>query len=286
MNANVRGRHAGHWIAYVLLLLCALLFLYPFYIAVINSLIGWNDLPVMLPTRLLWENYRYVFTTETIDFWAFTLNSAIICAIMVVTATLSSGMVGYAFARLQAPGRSFLFGVLLSTMMVPAIVTQIPTYLLLFNYKMLDTFVPWLIWGIGGGVGGGAAYFVFFYRQFFSGIPKELEEAARMDGCSFFRTYWNIFLPLSLPVVATVAILNFQWNWSDSISGFLFMKQHHYPLAVALSVLGYVQEGASNVIIQPVSIAAGLLATIPVFVVFFLGQRYLVEGIATTGVKG
>jgi multiple sugar transport system permease protein len=270
------------WI-YLIIIFCALLFMFPMYLSLINSLNSWSAIPSLLPTSFNWENYR--FATTMIDFWLYVKNSFIYCAIVVITATFTSGLVGYAFARIQVPGRNFLFMLVLSTLMVPGIITQIPTYILFHKLHLLDTFLPWIIWGIGGGVGGGAAYLVFFYRQFFAAIPKELEEAARIDGCSIFRTYWSIFLPLSLPVVATASIITFQWIWNDNFTPFLFMKQEHYNLATALSSIGYFLND-TKILIQPVSVAAGLMFTIPVLLTFFLGQRYIVEGIVTTGIKG
>lgn len=281
-GAGAVGR-SKNTLTYILLILCSLIFIFPLYIALVNSLQKWNAPASFLPSVFKWSNYKDA--TTMIAFWKYSLNSVIICAIIVATSTVSSGLAGFAFARLRAPGRNLLFFIVLSTMMVPGIVTLIPTYILFHKYGFLDTYVPWLLWGFGGGIGGGAAYFIFFYRQFFAGIPKELEEAARIDGCSIFRTYWNIFLPLSLPVVATVSILSFQWNWGDSINGFIFLKQDHYPLAVALSMLTYTLQDSKQ-IIQQISIAAGLLSCLPVLVAFFLGQRYIVEGIVATGIKG
>ncbi|QGQ98161.1 carbohydrate ABC transporter permease [Paenibacillus psychroresistens] len=282
MRATTANKAPSGFI-YLIVIFCALLFIFPVYLSLINSLNSWNAIPGLIPRGFNWENYK--FATTMIDFWLYTKNSIILCAIVVFTATFTSGLVGYAFARIQVPGRNFLFLLVLSTLMVPGIITQIPTYILFHKLHLLNSFLPWLIWGIGGGVGNGSAYFVFFYRQFFSTIPKELEEAARIDGCSIFRTYWSIFLPLSLPVVATVAIITFQWNWSDNFTPFLFMSQEHYNLATALGSIGYFVAD-TKLIIQPVSVAAGLMFILPVLLTFFIGQRFIVEGIVTTGIKG
>jgi ABC-type glycerol-3-phosphate transport system permease component len=265
-------------ILYIALILCSIVFLFPLYLAIVNSLAPWYTSPSIILKAFRIENYFYA--TTMIEFWHYLKNSLILCAIVLFTSTLSSGLVGYAFARLQAPGRNILFMIVLSTMMLPGIVTQIPTYILFHKYGLLNTYLPWLLWGIGG-----SAFFIFLYRQFFAQIPKELEEAARIDGCSIFRTYWNIFLPMSLPVVATVSIMNFQGTWGDFMSPFIFLKQDLYPLATALGMISYVEPG-SKVVIQPVTVAAGILFMIPVILTFFFGQRYIVEGIVTTGVKG
>lgn len=271
-------RQKGSIVLYAALILCSVIFIFPLYLAIVNALSAWYTTPGLKPQGFHLENFKYAVTM--IDFWLYLKNSVIIIVISLVASTLSSGLVGYAFARIAAPGRNFFFMVVLSTMMVPAIVTQIPAYILFYKYGFLNTFWPWVLWGIGGN-----AFFIFLYRQFFSSVPKELEEAARIDGCSIFRTYWNIFLPMSLPVVATVGIMSFQGSWGDFMTPFMFLKQEHYPLATALSTKSYIVEGSKQVL-QPVSTAAALLLIVPVVVVFFLGQRYIVQGIVTTGVKG
>jgi multiple sugar transport system permease protein len=268
----------GSFIIYALILLCSVIFLFPMYLALVNALTAWYTLPTIAPSAFHFENFK--FATTLIDFWTFAQNSLILCGISLVTSTVTSGLVGYAFARINVPGRGFLFMIILSTMMLPGIVTQIPTYILFYKIGFINTYWPWILGGIGGN-----AFFIFLYRQFFSAIPKEMEEAARIDGCSIFRTYWNIFLPLSFPVVATVAILNFQGTWGDVITPFMFLKPEHYPLATALSVISYTASGTKQIITQ-VSLASAILFMIPVVLTFFLGQRFIVEGIVTTGVKG
>jgi ABC-type glycerol-3-phosphate transport system permease component len=248
------------------------------YLAFVNALSSWYSPPAIGLSAFHFENFKYA--TTLIDFWKFARNSLVLCGISLVTSTVTSGLVGYAFARIDAPGRGLLFMIILSTMMLPGIVTQIPTYILFYKIGFLNTYWPWILGGIGGN-----AFFIFLYRQFFSAIPREMEEAARIDGCSIFRTYWMIFLPMSLPVVATVAILNFQGTWGDVITPFMYLKQEHYPLATALSIISYTAGGTKQIITQ-VSIAAGILFMIPVVITFFLGQRHIVEGIVTTGVKG
>jgi len=267
----------GKIIRYFLLLFCSLIFLFPLYLAIINSVAGWYSPPVLIPKAWHWENYYYA--TVLIDFWRYLKNSFIIVGIVVPISTITSGLVGYAFARLKAPGKNALFMIVLSTMMLPGIVTQIPTYVLFHKIRLLDTFWPWLFWAIGGN-----AFFIFMYRQFFITIPVELEEAACIDGCSIFRTYWNIILPISMSVVATVAILTFHGSWNDVTGPFMYLSQEKYPLATALSMIGYTEQG-SNQIINQVSLAAGLILAIPVIITFFAGQRYIVEGIVTTGIK-
>jgi ABC-type glycerol-3-phosphate transport system permease component len=266
-----------YWL-YAVLIFCSLLFLFPLYLAIVNSMEDWYTIPKVVPDTFRIQNYYDAM--RLIDFWRYAGNSVIISGIAVVISSFTSGLVGYAFARISAPGRGILFMCVLSTMMLPQIVTQIPTYILLHRIGLINTFLPFVLWAIGGN-----AFFIFLYRQFFMGIPVELEESARIDGCSIFRTYWNIFLPISVPVVATVMILNFQGSWNDVAGPFMYLRQAQYPLATALSMIGYKANGSTQ-IIQQVSIAAGLMLIIPVLVTFFLGQRHIVDGIVTTGIKG
>ncbi|KRF42279.1 carbohydrate ABC transporter permease [Paenibacillus sp. Soil787] len=276
---NTGASRFGLYLVYALLLVFSVVFIIPLFLTASNSLSPWFSIPGFLPQGFHIENYK--FATTMIDFWKYLKNTVIICVISVATTTFSSGLVGYAFSRIQAPGKKLLFMIVLSTMMVPGIVTQIPTFLLFHQYGLLNTFYPWLIWGIGG-----SALFIFLYRQFFSAIPKELEEAARIDGCSIFRTYWNIFLPLSLPVMATVSIMSFQGSWGDFIGPFMFLNESNYPLAAALGTVGYTMPGNATIVIQQVAAAASLLFMLPVILLFFIGQRFLIEGVVTSGVKG
>ena len=261
----------------ILLLACSGIFLFPLYLALVNALGDWYSPPALVPKVWNWENYAYA--TSLIDFWRYTRNSLILSGITVILSTLSSGISGYAFARIKAPGKNILFMLVLSTMMLPGIVTQIPTYVLFYKFNILNTYLPWVFWGIGGN-----AFYIFMYRQFFLSLPPELEEAARIDGCSIFKTYWRIILPVSIPAAATVGILTFHGSWNDVVSPFMYLREEKYPLATALSMIGYMASGSTQVITQ-VSVAAGLILAVPIIATFFVGQRYIVQGIVTTGLK-
>lgn len=264
---------------YLLLITLTILFTLPFVITLSTSLNPLNSLPSILPKALDLNNY--VLAMNKIKFFDYVTNSLIICAIYVPLTTLSSALAGFAFARLHAPGKKALFLIITSTMMLPGIVTQIPTYILFHKLDIINTFYPWLLWGIGG-----SPFFIFMYRQFFSSIPKELEEASRMDGCSTFRLFWNIFLPLATPATWTTAIMCFQGTWGDFITPFMFLKESSYPLATALATVGYHLPNNPNVVLKEPSSAAAILFMLPVVATFFFGQRYLVDGIVAGSVKG
>lgn len=266
-------------VVYGLIALLTVIFVYPFVLTIVNSLNPLYSLPTLLPTAFNWDNF--VLAVTLIEFPAFLKNSLIICAIYVPLTTISSALAGFGFARLHAPGKKLLFVVITSTMMLPQIVTQIPTYILFHKLDFINTFYPWLLWGIGG-----APFFIFLYRQYFSSIPKELEEAARIDGASTLRMFMSIFLPLATPATWTTAIMCFQWTWGDFITPFMFLKDENYPLATALATIGYHVPDNPNVILQQPSSAAAILFMIPTIAAFFFGQRYLVDGIAAGAVKG
>jgi ABC-type glycerol-3-phosphate transport system permease component len=274
----MKRKHAFKVVKYVLLIFFAILFIAPLYLSLVNAINHQNALPTVVPAA--WDWFNFAQATTIIPFWRFTLNSLIISGIFVSLSTISSAMSGYAFARLKAPGSGPLFMLVLATMMVPGIITQIPQYILFHKYGLLYTFWPWFLWGLGG-----SAFYIFMYRQFFLSIPVEIEEAARIDGCSIFYTFWRIIIPMSPAVIATVVILQFQGSWNDVTGPFMFLKDTQYPLATALTMIGYKPNNA-KVDIPQLALAGGLLLSIPTIVTFFIGQRQIVEGIVTTGLKG
>ena len=230
----------------------------------------------IFPPQPLWHDFVTALTS--INFVAYAGNSLIISSIYGVLVTFSSALVGFGFARLKGPGKKGLFLVMLSTIMLPNIVTLIPTYILFSHLNMIDTFWPWVLWGLAS-----APFLVFLFRQFFSTIPVELEEAAILDGCGYGRIFLLIFLPLSLPVIVTAFLIAFTGVWGDYITPALLLNQDHTTLAVALST-GYVD--AHGLALPNVQAAGTLFYIIPEILVFIVAQRYFVRGIVTSGLKG
>ncbi|MFC5406099.1 carbohydrate ABC transporter permease [Cohnella soli] len=279
VNVGVRNTSFRIMI-YALLVLLSVLFVVPLYWLITNSLQVVGAASTFLPTSVHFENYNYAVTL--IDYWGYAKNSIIITAISVIIPTLTSAFVGFGFARLRGPGKNVLFLLMLSTMMLPTIVTQIPTYVIFYKIGFINTFWPWFFWALGG-----SAFSIFLYRQFFSTFPKDLEEAARIDGCSTYRIFWNIFLPISLPVIATVSILAFNGTWgNDYIAPFMFLQNEKYPLATALFSIGYVFPGQKDITLTQIQSAGLVIFVMPIIAVFFIGQRYLVEGVISSAVKG
>lgn len=271
--------HPVRVLIYAIIIVLCVVFAFPAVWTFGNSLRSIYSVTTLFPTSIHWENYRMAVTL--VPYAQFIVNSIIICAITVSLTTVMSGLVGFGFARLEAPGKSFLFMFILSTMMLPGMVTQIPTYIVFSKIGLTGTFLPWVFWGIGGN-----AFFIFLYRQFFMNIPKELEEAARIDGCNTFGIFWRIFIPLSVPVVTTVIVMTFQGAWGDYLTPFMFLNNDKWPLATALIGANYALPNQPNIPMTPVIEAATLLFALPVIAAFFVGQKYLVEGVVTTGLKG
>lgn len=188
-----------------------------------------------------------------------------------------SSLVAYAFARLNWPGREFCFMLMLATMMIPGQVTMIPHFLIWKNLGAYNTLTPlWL------GSAFGSAFFVFLLRQFMKGIPRDLEDAARIDGCGFIRVYWHVILPLIKPSLAAIAIFSFMGTWNDFMGPLLYVAdQRYYSLAFGLYAFA-VQVGNSPTL----TMAGSLLMTVPVIVIFFFAQKYFIQGVTLTGMKG
>ena len=264
---------------YTLAILLSVVFIIPLIFTISNSLRDLYSSPVLIPDKLNWSNYHLAVTL--IPFWRYVRNSGIITAISVSLAICMNFLFGYAFSRLRAPGKNAMFILVLSMLMVPAIAVQIPQFVIFSNIGIKDTYWIWILNGIGGN-----AFYIFLFRQFLASLPKDLEDAARIDGCNTFSIIWRIFVPLSWPVIAVVAMLDFNWAWGDYMTGYMFLSPKNYPLATALISTSYTIPNQPTIQLEPVVNAAALLLTLPVIVVFFLGQRYLVEGIVTTGIKG
>jgi len=264
---------------YAVLLLLAFIFSFPLYWMVANSLQPLLTGVTWFPKRPTLENYHLAFTLQ--PFWKHFKNSCILALISVGIPIFTSFFSAFAFARLRARFQGFLFMIILSTMMIPATVTQIPQYVLFHQYGLLGTYWPWIIGALGG-----SPFIIFLYRQFFMNIPKELDEAARIDGCSTYRIIFSIYMPISLPVIATAAIMAFNASWGgDYLGPFMFLQERQYPLATQLMQVGYTMPSAPQVSLFQVQEAALVIFVLPIIVVFLFGQRFLISGIMTGSVK-
>jgi ABC-type glycerol-3-phosphate transport system permease component len=206
-------------------------------------------------------------------------NSVVLSGSYTVLVVLSSAAAGFGFARHRGvPGRDALFAALLATMMVPQLVTLIPQYMLFAELGLLNSYWPWILWGAHG-----SAFHIFLFRQFFAAIPRDLEDAAEVDGCGKFRIFWQIFLPNSLPAVCASAIFSFTWVWGDWLYPKLFLNDQITTLAVRLAT-SYVNP--QNQPLYTVTMAGVVVYVAPMVLVFFLAQKYIIQGVVTTGLKG
>lgn len=236
-----------------------------------------NIFPVeFFPSHLYWNNVIQALTS--INFLAYTGNSLILAGMYAILVTLSSAVVGFGFARLKARGKRPLFLIMLSTMMLPNIVTLIPTYMLFSQLNLINTYWPWAFWGLMS-----SPFLVFLFRQFFSAIPGELEEAAILDGCGYGRIFWRIFLPLAIPALVTAFLLSFTSVWGDYLTPLLLLSPDNTTLAVAMTA-GYIDPHGNALV--TVQAAGTLFYVLPEVLLFFFAQRYFVRGIVTSGMKG
>jgi ABC-type glycerol-3-phosphate transport system permease component len=263
---------------YTVAILLSIAFVAPFYYTLVNSLKGLYDTPSMIPQGFNLSNYKLAVTL--IPFFDQLKNSLLLILFDAIPCFIFNLIIGFAFARLKAPGKSFIFMLVLSTLILPQVATQIPQYLMYTRIGLTNTFWIWTI----GAIGGNAVY-IFLYRQFFAGIPKELEEAARIDGCSFIIMLVRIFIPLAVPVIVIVTFQDFFWVWSDFMTPFMYLHMDKWPLSTALFGVSYSIEGSPNVQLDSLVDAAAILLLVPVIIAFAFAQSYLVEGISTTGIK-
>ncbi|MFF7788421.1 ABC transporter permease subunit [Streptomyces sp. NPDC007991] len=277
-DVRVRVR-ARRLVLYTVLVSVTGLFLGPFGWLILSGLKTQGELaasPVhWLPDAFQWHNFANAF--HQIDFLGYARNSLVIALIYATLVTLSSAWVGFGFARLDAPGKKVLFGVLLGSMMLPQMVTLLPTYLIFAKMGMVDTYWPWVLWGLSA-----APYLVFLFRQFFAGMPRELEEAAIVDGCGYSSIFWRIFLPQSWPVLSASFIIAFTWTWGDYIAPQLLLSSDRTTLAVAVMTT-YVSEAGTPV--PELQAAASVMYVVPILLVFLIAQRGFVAGMSTTGLK-
>ncbi len=238
--------------------------------------------PRLLPNPFHPENYR--IAVSVLPFAQFAVNSLVITVACVIGQLLSGSLVAYSFARLRWPGREFWFVVLLGTMMLPPQVTMVSTFVgwtqlrAVTGVEWVDTFKPLILPSFLGG----SAMLIFLMRQFFKTLPPELEDAARIDGCGTWLTFWKVMLPLSRPVLATVAVLSFIAHWHDFLGPLIYLSSvDKYTLQIGLRMFQDINGTRMNLLM-----AASMIVLAPVLVLFFSAQRYLVRGIVLSGIKG
>ncbi|PRX96131.1 carbohydrate ABC transporter permease [Allonocardiopsis opalescens] len=236
--------------------------------------------PELFPARPVADNYqRAMEGVAGVPTSVFFGNSLILALGSVVGTVASSALVAYAFARLRFPGRGLLFSLMISTLLLPFHVVIIPQYILFQRLELIDTYVPLLL----GKFLATEAFFVFLMVQFMRGLPRELDQAARIDGCGYWGIFWHVILPLSRPALTTAAIFTFIWSWNDFFGPLIFLNSpENYPLPLALRMFVDQQSNSD----YGTMIAMSVLALLPVVLFFLAFQRLIVQGVSSTGLKG
>ena len=231
----------------------------------------WQD---WIPVQFVWQNY--VKAWVAVPFARFYLNSLFVSTCVTAGQVTTSALAAYAFARLEFPARDKIFFGYLATMMVPGAVTMIPVFILLRYLGWIDTYKAVILPGIF------TAYGTFLLRQFFLTLPKDLEDAAKIDGCSYFGIFWRIILPLSKPALATLTTFTFMGSWLNFMWPLIVLNTHNlFTLPVGLSYFQSLHNTDWALLM-----AGSLMMILPILIVFLINQRYFVEGIKLTGIKG
>jgi len=254
-------------------------FLFPFLWMLSTSLKVstqvWAQPPVWIPNPINFDNYVQAVTAVPTP--RYTVNTLIITIVPMIATGLSSAVVAFAFARLDWPGRNVVFGLLLSTMMLPSHVTMIPLFVAFHKVGWVNTFKPLIVPSFFS-----SAFYVFLLRQFFMGIPKEMDEAAIMDGASPPVIWWRVIMPLSGPVLAAITVFSFIDGWNAFMDPLIYLKSpDKWPLA-----LGLIAFRRRNTALWEQIMAYSLLVMAPCLIVFFYSQRYFIQGITLSGLKG
>ncbi len=264
---------------YIILIALSISFLAPFAMMVSTSLKTedriFTETIEWIPNPVRWQNYADAL--QSFPFLLYLRNTLFVCALVVVGTVISSALPAYGFARLRWKGRDTLFLIMLATIMLPAQVTMLPVFVMFRTIGWTGTYLPMVVPPFFGN-----AFAIFLLRQFFLTIPQELSDAARIDGCSEWRIFWQIIVPLSVPALATVALFAFIGAWTDFINPLVYLTDEStYTLAVGLQTFVGRHSSEWNLLM-----AAATVVTLPLMVVFFFTQRLFIEGITLTGIKG
>lgn len=266
-------------ILYTVVNIIAIVMLLPFFWMVSTSLKPNEQVylipPKWIPNPIVWSNYPRAFSFA--PFGLFIKNSLIIAIICVVGVVFSSSLAGYSFAKLRWPGRDIIFFILLSTMMLPGQVTMIPIFILFKKFGWINTFYPLTVPTFFGG----GAFNIFLMRQFFLTIPYELDEAARIDGASFFRIYTSIELPLSIPVITAISIFTFIGAWNDFMGPLIYLNDSS-KYTIQLGLRMFQADFSAD---WSALMAMSIVTALPCIILFFVAQRYFIQGIVLTGLK-
>ncbi len=271
---------------YLFVIALCVLFGFPLFWTLMSSLKTAADMasypPVIIPNPPQWGNYWRVLVTEGLPVVSWFRNSVLITVLATTGTVITASLTAYSLARFEYRGRNLLFFLTLGTLMLPAQVTLIPQFVLFNRLGWINTHLPlWVPAWFGGG-----GFAIFLMRQFLLSLPKDLDEAALIDGASYLRIFWSILLPLSKPVLATLAIITLIATWDDFLGPLIYLNSpEKFTVSVGLAFFNNAPEVGGEPMRQ-ILMAACVLSMIPIVVIFFLGQRYFVQGIVMSGIKG
>ncbi|MCC7228970.1 MAG: carbohydrate ABC transporter permease [Fimbriimonadaceae bacterium] len=266
--------------SYFVLILLSALFLVPFLWTVSTALKANEDAftfpPQWIPNHAQWDNFPKAWTALPFTQWV--LNTLFITVVTTAATVITSSLVAYGFSRFKFRGRNAMFYTMLATMMLPGQVTMIPVFMIWRTLGAIDTFYPLILPAFFGG----GAFNIFLMRQFFLTLPREYDEAAMLDGAGFFRIWWKILLPLSGPVIATVAVLSFISHWDEFNGPLIYLNSpEKYTVSIGLRMFQDSYGSETNQLM-----AASLIHILPTIVLFFFAQRYFMKGINLSGLGG
>jgi multiple sugar transport system permease protein len=280
-----RQKTAADILTYALLGLGAAVVLVPFAWMLSTSLTARDRLfifpPQLIPQPVVWNNYTEAWNALPVSFTRFTANTVFITVLAMFAEIFTCSLVAYGFARFRFPARNAVFLLMLSTMMLPGVVTLVPQFIMWRELKLIDTYDPlvlgaWFAWGPS---------YIFLLRQFFMSIPRELDEAARLDGANPFQIYWHIMLPLVRPALLAIAVLSFIGNWNNFLGPLIYLNTgEKYPMIMALKF--FEQSLSKEAPLYNYMMAMSTIMSIPLLVLYFFMQRTLIEGITVGAVKG
>ncbi len=281
-GSKKQGERIWQIIVWMILLIGAVIFILPFIWMVSSSLKEEQAVfqypPQFIPNPVMWSNYITALTYKPFPLYVF--NTLIIVVLNLIAVLLTSSFCAYGFARIQFKGRDFWFSVVLATMMVPYFVIMIPQFVMFTRLGWIDTrlYLPLTVPLFFGG----GAFNIFLLRQFFKGIPADLADAARVDGCTEFGIYWRIMMPLAKPALATIAIFTFLGTWNDFIGPLLYIKSPNlFTVSIGLAAFRGVMRTRWDLLM-----AASTAMVLPAIILFFSAQRYFIQGAAISGLKG
>lgn len=268
-------------LSYVILAFATLIVLLPFLWMLVSSFKSQKELfaypPTFFPSVWKWQNYKQVLSAGSISFFQMFINSMKITIPVVVFNIIFSSLAAYAFARINFPYKNFLFMLFISSMMIPSAVVMVPRFMLFTKLKLIDTYMPLILPSAFG-----TAFSIFLLRQFFMTIPIDLEEAAVIDGCSKFRIWATIIMPLSKPIIATLSVFLFQGSYNDFMGPLIYLNSDT-KFTVQLGLAGFRNSFSTR---YDLIMAGSMLALIPVLIIYVVCQKYIVKGIVMSGLKG